>query len=153
MLFRSPPFTLQSFQITDRFRTASSDDLGAVFLGRLDALTPGGPVTIFDFQNSAEWSVIQDFARPGLYALENSVSAGGTQFPVSTRYSWASGGVGLRGIRPGPTETPVPAVVNGQFLDVADASVGEEVILRVSTYSTPTKTAAVADSFPTLHPA
>jgi len=148
----APPFTLQSFQITDRFRTASSDDLGAVFLGRLDALTPGGPVTISDFQNSAEWSVIQDFARPGLYALENSVSAGGTQFPVSTRYSWASGGVGLRGIQPGRTATSVPAVVNGQFLDVADASVGDEVILGLSTYSIRIKIAGVADYFPTLDP-
>ena len=77
--------------------------------------------------------MIQEFVRPGLYALENSVSAGGTQFPVSTRYSWASGGVGLRGIQPGPTATSVPAVVNGQFLDVADASVDDAMILGLST--------------------
>ena len=109
-------------------------------------------MTLSDFQNSAEWSVIQDFARPGLYALENSVSAGGTQFPVSTRYSWASGGVGLRGIQPGRTATSVPAVVNGQFLDVADASVGDEVILGLSTYSIRIKIAGVADYFPTLDP-
>jgi ABC-type antimicrobial peptide transport system permease subunit len=147
-----PPFTLQSFQITDRFRTSTSNDLGAVFLGSLEALTLRGPVTLTDFQTSEGWSVIQDYSRPGLYALETSNSAGGSRFPVSTRYSWATGGVGMRGLRPGPTEAPVPAVVNGEFLEVADASVGDDVILGLSNFSLMVNIVAVADYFPTVDP-
>ena len=147
-----PPFTLQSFQITDRFRTSSSNDLGAVFLGSLEALTIRGPVTLTDFQTSDDWSVIQDYSRPGLYALETSTSAGGGRFPVSTRYSWATGGIGMRGLRPGPTEAPVPAVVNEEFLEVTDASVGDDVILGLSTFSLLVNIVAVADYFPTIDP-
>ncbi|MCH7737146.1 MAG: ABC transporter permease [Chloroflexi bacterium] len=148
----APPLSLQSFQITDRFRTSASDDLGAVFLGRLDVLTPSGPVTLADFQDSKDWSVIQDFARPGLYALETSRSAVGGQFPISSRFSWATGGVGIRGFRPGPTEDPVPAVVNDEFLELADASVGDDVILGLSTYSVMVNIAGVANYFPTIDP-
>jgi len=147
-----PPFSLQAFQITDRFRTSASSDLGAVYLGRIDALTPNGPVTLADFQDANDWSVIQDFARPGLYAVESSGSASGGQFPISTRYSWATGGVGMRGLRPGPTEGPVPAVVNEEFLELADASVGDDVILGLSTYSVMVHIAGVANYFPTIDP-
>ena len=148
----APPFRLHSFQITDRFRTSMSNDLGAVFLGNLEAVTPSGPVSLSDFSTSEDWSVIQDFSRPGLYALETSNSAGGGRFPVSTRYSWATGGVGMRGLRPGPTEAPVPAVVNNDFLEVADASVGDDVILGLSTFSLMVNIVAVADYFPTIDP-
>jgi hypothetical protein len=147
-----PPFSLQAFQITDRFRTSGSSDLGAVFLGRIDASTPNGPVTVADFQDAKDWSVIQDFARPGLYAVESSGSASGGRFPISTRYSWATGGVGMRGLRPGPTEGPVPAVVNEEFLELADASVGDDVILGLSTYSVMIHIAGVANYFPTINP-
>jgi len=75
-----PPYSLQSFQITLR-AGIGSDDLGALFIGRLEAVTPGGPVTLADFESPQGWSVIEDFARPGLYALETSVSAGGGRFP------------------------------------------------------------------------
>jgi ABC-type antimicrobial peptide transport system permease subunit len=147
-----PPFTLQSFQITDRFRTSTSNDLGAVFLRSLEAITLRGTVTLTDFQTSEGWSVIEDYSRPGLYALETSNSAGGGRFPVSTRFSWATGGVGMRGLRPGPTEAPVPAVVNDEFLKLADASVGDDVILGLSTFSLLVNIAAVADYFPTIDP-
>ena len=147
-----PPFSLQAFQITDRFRTSASSDQGAVYLGRIDALTPNGPVTVADFQDSSDWSVIQDFGRPGLYAVETSGSASGGQFPTSTRYSWATGGIGMLGLRPGPTEGPVPAVVNEEFLELADASVGDDVILGLSTYSVMVNIAGVANYFPTIDP-
>jgi len=147
-----PPFSFQAFQITDQFRTSASSDQGAVYLGRIDALTPNGPVTVADFQDSNDWSVIQDFGRPGLYAVETSGSAPGGQFPTSTRYSWATGGVGMRGLRPGPTEDPVPAVVNEEFLELADASVGDDVILGLSTYSVMVNIAGVANYFPTIDP-
>ena len=147
-----PPFTLHSLQITDRFRTSASDDLGAVFLGRLEAVTPSGPVALADFRTPDGWSVVLDYSRPGLYALESSASAGGGRFPISTRFSWATGGIGMRGLRPGPTEAPVPAVVNEEFLKLADASVGDDVILGLSTYSVLVNIVAVANYFPTLDP-
>ena len=147
----APPFSLQSFQITDRFRTSTSNDLGAVFLGTLQAVTFRGPVTLTDFQSSEDWSVIEDYSRPGLYGLETSSSAGGGRFPVSTRYSWATGGVGMRGLRPGPEEAPVAAVVNNEFLELADASVGDDVILGLSTFSLLVNIVAEADYFPTIN--
>lgn len=58
----------------------------------------------------------------------------------------------MRGLRPGPTEAPVPAVVNNDFLEVADASVGDDVILGLSTFSLMVNIVAVADYFPTIDP-
>jgi len=147
-----PPFSIQSFQITDRIRTLGSSGLGSVFLGGLDALTPNGPVTLADFATSDDWSVIEDFSRPGLYALESSKSAAGERFPNATRFSWASGGVGMRGLRPGPTESPIPALANEGFLETADAAVGDDVILGLSTYSIMVNIVGVANYFPTMDP-
>ena len=147
-----PPYSLQSFQVTDRIRTLGSSGLGSVFLGEMDALTPSGPVALADFTNSGDWSVIDDFSRPGLYALEASGSAAGEKFPKATRFSWASGGVGMRGLRPGPTESPIPALANEEFLETADASVGEDVILGLSTYSIMVNIVGVANYFPTMDP-
>ncbi|MDA0263864.1 MAG: ABC transporter permease [Chloroflexi bacterium] len=151
-VFLQAPYSLESFQVTNRFGTFGGDDLGSLFLGSLDAITPGGQVELADFRTARGWSVIQDFSRPGLYALETSGSAGGDRFPSSTRFSWASGGVGMRGFRPGETEAPVPAVVNEDFLKIADASVGDDVILGLSTYSLMVRIAGVANYFPTLDP-
>ena len=91
-----PPFSLQSFQITDSLHTLGSSGLGSVFLGRLDALTPNGPVILSDFATSEDWSAIEDFSRPGLYALESSRSAAGERFPDATRYSCATVAVSMR---------------------------------------------------------
>ena len=146
-----PPYSLQAFQVTNRFNTGL-DALGALFIGRLDAVTPEGEVNIADFRSAEGWSVIEDFARPGLYALETSNAASGSEFPVSTRFSWASGGVGMRGIKPGGTEDPVPAVVDEGFLEAADASLGDNVILGVSTYSVLVNIVGVVKHFPTLDP-
>ena len=140
-----------SLQVTNRFNFGL-DDLGALFIGRLDAVTPTGLVSIADFQSADGWSVIEDFSRPGLYAVETSRSASGSQFPTATRFGWASGGVGMRGIKPGETEGPVSAVVSEGFLKLADASLGDDVILGVSTYSVLVNIVGVTDYFPTLDP-
>lgn len=147
-----PPYSFQAFQVTNRFGTFGSADLGAVFLGRMEAITPSGPVTLTDFDTLEDWSVIQDFARPGLYALETSRSATGDRFPTATRFSWASGGVGMRGIRPTATEPPIPAMANREFLELSDASVGDDVILGLSTYSVTVNIVGVVDYFPTIDP-
>ncbi|MCH8989487.1 MAG: FtsX-like permease family protein [Chloroflexi bacterium] len=146
-----PPYSLQSFQVTNRFNFGL-ENLGALFFGRVDAVTPRGLVNVADFQSADGWSVIEDFARPGLYGLETSRSAIGGRFPASARFTWASGGVGMRGIKPGKTAAPVPAVANKGFLKVADASIGDDVILGVSTYSVLVNIVGVANYFPTLDP-
>ncbi|MQF95408.1 MAG: ABC transporter permease [SAR202 cluster bacterium] len=148
----TPPLSLHAFQVTNRFGTFGVDDLGAIFIRDLEAVTPQGAVPLAGFKSSDGWSVIEDFSRPGLYALETSESAGGGRFAQSTRFSWASGGVGLRGIMPGDPEDPIPALVNQEFLDIAGASVGEDVILGLSTYSIMVNVVGVADYFPTLDP-
>ncbi|PKB72112.1 MAG: hypothetical protein BZY87_01900 [SAR202 cluster bacterium Io17-Chloro-G6] len=147
-----PPFSLQSLQITVRAGFGGTDNLGALFFGRLEAITPRGPVELAGFESPQGWTVIEDFARPGLYALETSGSAGGGQFPSSTRFSWATGGIGMRGIHPGEVEAPLPAVVNGEFLKAADASLGDDVILGLSTYSVLVNIVGVTSYFPTLDP-
>ncbi|MEE8465013.1 MAG: FtsX-like permease family protein, partial [Dehalococcoidia bacterium] len=147
-----PPYSLQSLQITIRSGGIGLNNLGGLFIGPLDAITPGGLVSLADFESPQGWSVIEDFARPGLYALEVSGTAGGGRFPSSTRFSWATGGIGMRGIQTGVVEAPIPAVVNEEFLKVADASVGDDVILGVSTYSVLVNIAGVASYFPTLDP-
>ena len=58
----------------------------------------------------------------------------------------------MRGIQPGGSEPAIPAVVNEEFLEVADASVGDDVILGLSTYSIMVNIAGVASYFPTLDP-
>jgi hypothetical protein len=147
-----PPYSFQAFQVTNRFGTFGSADLGAVFLGRMEAITPNGRVNLADFDTLEDWSVIQDFARPGLYALETSRSAAGDRFPIATRFSWASGGVGMRGIRPTPTEPPIPAMANREFLKLSAAVVGDDVILGLSTYSVMVNIVGVIDYFPTIDP-
>ena len=54
----------------------------------------------------------------------------------------------MRGIQPGNVEAPLPAVVNEEFLELADASLGDDVILGVSTYSVLANIVAVASYFP-----
>ena len=145
----SPPYTLMSVFVSGYFGVSQP---GTFFLGRLDALTPGGEIPLADFQTTDGWEVIEDFARPGLYALEISSAASGEEFGMSSRFSWATGGVGLRGLRAGGPAAPLPLVVNRAFLEVADVEVGDEVVMGMSTYSLPFQVAGVADFFPTLDP-
>ncbi len=58
----------------------------------------------------------------------------------------------MRGIHPGEVEAPLPAVVNGGFLKAADASLGDNVILGLSTYSVLVNIVGVTSYFPTLDP-
>ena len=144
-----PPFDLISFSVRNRFRES---DGGAVFLGRAEAATPGGDVLLHNFQSAEGWAAIADFRRPGLYSLETSQSAAADGFGVTSRFSWASGGVGLTGLRAGGPDTPIPALVSSQFLDVTDAAVGDTIVLSMSTYALPLRVAAEVEYFPTLDP-
>ena len=144
-----PPLELISFSVQSPFGEGAG---GAMFLGRVDAVTPDGVTPVHDFRSSDGWRVIEDFRRPGLYSLDASQSAAGGEFNIASRFSWASGGVGLTGIRYGDADTPLPALVSSQFLEVTDAEVGDTIILGMSTYALVLEVAAELEFFPTLNP-
>ena len=144
-----PPFELVSFSVRSRF---GQNEGGAVFLGRADAVTPDGETLIHDFRSTDGWKVIENFGKPGLYSLETSRSAAGDGFDVTSRFSWSPGGVGITGIRAGGPDEAIPALVSSTFLEVADAEVGETIILGMSTYALLLEVAAEVEFFPTLDP-
>ena len=144
-----PPYALISLAVRSRFRES---DGGAIFLGRAEATGPRGDTLLHDFQSANGWSPIADYRRPGLYALETGQSAAGDGFGVTSRFSWAAGGLGLAGIRAGGPDAPIPALVSSQFLQVADAAIGDTIVLSMSSYALPLLVAAEIDYFPTLNP-
>ena len=144
-----PPFDLISLSVRSRLR---ENDGGAVFLGRVDAVTPSGEIMIHDFRSPEGWAVVEDFRKPGLYSLESSRAAAGGEFDVTGRFSWAPGGVGLTGIRAGGPDEPLPAPVSSEFLTIADAEVGDTVILGMSTHALLLEVVAEVEYFPTLDP-
>ena len=144
-----PPLELISLSVRSRFHEGAG---GAVFLGRVEAETPDGITTIHDFSSANGWHVIEDFRKPGLYSLDPSQSAAAGEFDVTSRFSWASGGVGLTGVRFGGADAPLPALVSSEFLEVTDAEVGDAIILGLSTYALMLEVAAEVEFFPTLDP-
>jgi hypothetical protein len=149
----TPPFNLFSLFLANRLGT---QDPGALFLWRLSALTLSEEVTIADFRDldqwGGQWHVTEDYARPGLYALDASELEGPEGSGRSAVFSWAPGGVGLQGLRAGSPEEPIPAVASRSFLEVAKARVGDTLNVSLSRYALPLKVVAVADYFPTLDP-
>ena len=144
-----PPLELISLSVLSRFHEGAG---GAVFLGRVEAETPDGITTIHDFSSTDGWHVIEDFRKPGLYSLDPSQSAAAGEFDVTSRFSWASGGLGLTGIRAGEADEPLPALVSSEFLEVTDSAVGDTIIVGLSTYALMLEVAAEVEFFPTLDP-
>jgi len=144
-----PPFTLMSLQLVDRLRT---NEPGTIFLDGLAAVTPAGQVILEDFQSLEDWQIIEDYTRPGLYALDLSESVHLDGHSQSAAYSWSPGGLGIRGLRPGELEDPIPAIVSPAILELANLRVGETVTLGSSNFALPITIVAVADYFPTLDP-
>ena len=145
----TPPYELVSLRVESRLR---ENDGGAIFLGRIDATTPQGNTLVHDFRSTEGWTVIEDFGKPGLYSLETGTAAAEGEFDVTSRFGWASGGVGLKGIRTGGPYEPIPALVSSEFLEVADVEVGDTVILGMTTHALLLHVAAEVDLFPTLDP-
>ena len=145
----NPPYELVSLSVRSRLR---ENDGGAVFLGRVDAATPRGDTLLHDFRSSEGWLVIEDFRKPGLNSLETTQAAAEGEFEVTSRFSWAAGGVGLTGIRAGGPDVPLPALVSSEFLEVADAEVGDTVILGMSTHALLLEVTGEVEFFPTLDP-
>ena len=144
-----PPLELVSFTVRSRFRDSFG---GAVFFGRVDVETPTEDVVLHDFESTEGWQVIEDFRIPDLNSLESSRSASEEEFDITGRFSWSPGGTGLTGIRAGGQDEPMPALVSSEFLDVADAEIGDTVILSMSSYSLLLRVAAEVEFFPTLDP-
>ena len=145
-----PPYTLLSLQITGR---RGVPDPGAMFFGELGVNGPNGAEIVDGFHSLDDWQIIEDYSRPGLYGLEASESVVLASSGSSARYSWAPGSIGLRGIRPGQPERPLPALVSRPFLEVTDADVGDIRTVGLSTFSLQVEIKAVVDYFPTLDPA
>jgi hypothetical protein len=145
----TPPLTLLGLQVANQF---GDSEPGVVFLQDLSVITPSGEQTLADFQELGDWQVVEDYSRPGLYSLELSEAVARPERGRSAAFSWSPGGIGLRGIWVGEPETPLPVIVDPDFLAEAEAEPGDTLNLSIATYSLPIRVVSVADFFPTLDP-
>ena len=144
----TPPITLLSLQLRTLFGGVPP---GVLFLQDLSAITPDGEVILDDFHTVDGWQVVENHSRPGLYALESSESVTRTGTGRSAAFSWTAGGLGeLLGIRSGPQEKAIPAVVSRSVLDLAEARVGDTLKFAASDVTLLIRPVEVADFFPTL---
>ncbi len=148
--YMAPPFTLEAIFVTFQ----DSREAGAVYLDDLVALTglQRHEEPLYDFQSSAGWHVVEDYSSPGLYSLEVSESVVREGRSRSSAFFWPAGGLGAVGIRPGPPEQPLPAIVSKSLLGRAEASVGDQLLVNIGGTAIPVKVAGVVDFFPTLFP-
>lgn len=145
----TPPFTLLAFQV---FSQGSVNEPGVLFLQGLEAVTPSGTQAIDDFQTPSRWHAVEDYYRPGLYAMDSSESVTRGGAGSSVAFSWAPGGIGFRGVGAGEPLGPIPAVVSKSLLEAGDARLGDTLRVGMSTFAIPVKIVATADYFPTLDP-
>ena len=146
----TPPHTLINLQIVGG--AGSGDRHRVVFLNKLTATTPQGDVVISEFTTADGWSVIEDYVRPGLYSLETTRNVRRPGTEGSVVFSWAPGGIGIPGLRPGDTSPPLPAVVSPGILEATGSEVGDRISLGMSTFALPIVITGVAEFFPTVDP-
>ena len=144
-----PPFTLLSLRITSQLGFSES---GVLFLDQIIAAGPAGEWVVASSLDLADWQVIEDFSTPGLIALEPSRSVNRAGNRQSAAFSWAAGGLGIRSLRPGPPEEPLPAIVSPSLLEEAEIEPGDTIPLSISSFALPIRVVALADYFPTLNP-
>jgi len=144
----TPPYTLHTLWVTT---AGGGSSTGALFLDQLQAITPDGPVEVASFQDLAGWYALEDASSPGLYALElsESVARPGRR---SAAFSWGGGGTSRRGIRTGPAETPLPAVVSPSFLTDYQVQMGDRLPVEVQQIFVPVEIVDVAEFLSTLDP-
>ncbi len=145
----TPPFTLINLQMSSRF---GLNEPGVLFLNELAVITSTGEEVMTGSEALPSWQPVEDFTRPGLYALETSKAVFRAEGQPSVAFSWAPGGIGLRGIRPGEPDAPVPALVSSEVLELADAQPGDVLTVSAAAFALPIRVMAVADYFPTLDP-
>ncbi len=142
-----PPYTLLAVHVS---LLRGFGEPGVIFIERLDAIGANGATTVADGRSLADWQTLEDYARPGLYQLEyfDSISregGGGT-----AAFTWSAGGAGLKGIRAGPPERPLRALVSPSFLEETGGKQGEVFNVGLSQFAIQVEAVAVADFFPTL---
>ena len=142
-----PPFTLLAVHISS---IRGFGEPGLIFIDRIEADGPRGATMVADGRTLASWQTLEDHARPGLYQLDfiDSVSQQGDG--GSAVFSWSAGGAGLKGIRAGPPERPLRALVSPSFLKEVGGNQGEVFKVGLSQFSIELEAVAVADFFPTL---
>ncbi|MFQ5872960.1 MAG: FtsX-like permease family protein [Dehalococcoidia bacterium] len=143
----SPPFTLGGLFVTYQWNT----EAGALFIDDVTASTPTGEVMLDDFEQPLGWEALEDPSAPGLMSLDTTRSAFHSGVG-SASLTWSSGGLGTgtRGIKAGPTSQPLPVLVSEEFLETAEAEIGDTVVARISGVSVPLQITAVENYFPTL---
>ena len=145
-----PPFNLLTLQVVGRFGLT---DPGALFISGLAALTPGGEVALSNFEDLDDWHVLENYIQPGFFAVEPSNLSPPGESGGSAVFSWVSTGMGSRGIRPGRSEPPVPALASRSFLEQAEAVAGDTVVVGFSNFALAFEIVEEVDYFPTLDPA
>ena len=148
----TPPFTLISLRVISR--STQQQQPGAVFLGDLDVGSElFGEEAIGTHRDFLDgWHVVEDYDVPGLYALEASAGVARPGSEGSAAMSWIPGGLGLPTLRVGKPETPIPAVVSREALEVAGVGLGGVFAVGTIDATVPVQAVAVADYFPTLDP-
>ncbi len=144
-----PPHTLINLQVLGR---TGGDRPGVLFVEGLTAQTPQGDVVVSRLDAADDWSVIEDYVRPGLYSLETSRSVARPGTSGSSVFSWSPGGVGVPGLRPGGEAPPLPAVVSPGILEATGSEIGDRISLGMSTFALPIQVVGVAEFFPTVDP-
>ena len=145
-----PPYTLHTLWVGS-LRGGGGRSAGVVFLDQLQAVTPQGPVELASFQSLEGWHPLEDPSAPGLYVLDLSkgVARPGRQ---SAAFTWGGGSLGSRGIRAGPSEIPLPALVSSSFFTESQTRVGDVVQVWVGNLLVSMELVAAVDFFPTLDP-
>ncbi|MBI4339477.1 MAG: hypothetical protein HY680_05940 [Chloroflexi bacterium] len=144
----APPFTLHTLWAGSR---TGGFTTGVLFLDQLVAITPGGPVEIASFQSVEGWHALEDPLAEGLYSLDmsESVARPGRKSAV---FMWGRAGLALRGIRAGPPEAPIPALVSASFLETGKAKLGDTMFIYVVGVQVPVRLVASVPFFPSLDP-
>lgn len=142
-----PPYTLLAVHVS---LLRGFGEPGAIFIESLEAAGPNGTTTLADGQSLANWETLEDYARPGLYQLEyfDSITRPGSGGTAA--FTWSVGGAGLKGIRAGPPERPLRALVSPSFLEEMGGSLGEVFNVGLSQFAIQVEAVAFADFFPTL---
>ena len=143
-----PPFTLLALHST---LVRGIVQPGALFLDDLSVVSGEGEEVLADFETLEGWHAIEDYSSPGTFVLESSESVVRPGGGRSAAFTWTAGGSGgLRGIRAGPPEGPIPAVVSNSLLEEADISVGDTLSMWLSLVPLPIRVVKAADFFPTI---
>ncbi|MBI4198144.1 MAG: ABC transporter permease [Chloroflexi bacterium] len=143
-----PPYTLHTLWAGSAPGVYTS---GVLFIDLLQAVTPRGVMEVESFQDVDGWYALEDPLANGLYSLESSetVTRPGRK---SALFIWGRGGLSLRGIRAGPPEEPIPALVSETFLDTALAKMDDTMYAFVAGVQAPVKIVGVLPYFPSLNP-